>query len=81
MTTHPRISTREIKHKISEGRAMERRAGASSQPLSQPPLQDNPGPGVARLAPLLKEAGGSAQTLLKVSNTSSGTVCFRADGK
>lgn len=63
MTTQPRKSTREIKHNVRKGRAMERRAGASSQLLSQPPLRDDAEPGVARPAPLLKEAAGSAPTL------------------
>lgn len=69
MTTHPRKSTREIKHKIKtrEGRAMERRAGASSQPLSLPQLQDDAGPGVARPAPLLKKGARSAPTLIHIS--------------
>lgn len=69
MTTHPTKSTREIKHKIKtrEGRAMERRAGASSQPLSLPQLQDDAEPGVARPAPLLKKGARSAPTLIHIS--------------
>lgn len=69
VTILPRKSTRQIKHKIKtrERRAMERRTGVRSQPLSLPRQHDNAGLGVARPAPLLRKAARSELTLKHIS--------------